>query len=412
MDVWIQNNEKQKGSLSHRSLPIYRLMCEQMGFRTRWDQSEKILHLTPGLHGKKVFLISNKKDDQLTSILENIKTFFSGTGVEFSQSDPNHLPQKSGDIVFQLTRQVHHSVHHPRFHIFHSRGPQGKSWARTFHRELKVNGFTAPIKGEQDKYPVPRLELRCQFPDEDGKKTEELNEKIAMILASALLRGMTKGNLLALFPYVSAENLRLILPTNRNAFPETESSLTSAMKATSSPADEKQSNQAVSTSVQGASLPEWRADVYFDYQILVPSSKSDPYLIFGNMVIKNTGREDLVNPLICLHVNPIEGTQLKGQIIPPKMVDTLGVQGFNGDGAVGWRYLEDDWIKKVKEQGEYWICPIQSLRIVPGEMESFSNFQLSIPKPEKGKTITMQGMVFFKDGNLQVPTSNRITISF
>ncbi|MBH8605669.1 MULTISPECIES: hypothetical protein [Thermoactinomyces] len=159
-------------------------------------------------------------------------------------------------------------------------------------------------------------------------------------------------------------------------------------------------------------MPEWGADVYFDYQVVVPDSDTDPYLIFGSMVMKNTGRSDLIDPIICLQVNPTEGAQLKGQIVPPKMADTLAVQGFNGDSATGWRYLEDDWMKKVKERGEYWICPIQPLRIAPGEMESFSNFQLSVPKPEKGRTITIQGILFFKDGNFQVPTSNRITISF
>jgi hypothetical protein len=412
MDVRIQANEDKKRNLPHRFFPIYRLLCEQIGFETRWDPSEKLLQLTPGLHGKKVFLVLNKKDDQLASILESIKTFFNGTGVKFIQLDPNKPAFKNGEIMLQLTKLVHHSSSHPRFHIFYSRGGRGKFWARTFHREFKVHGFTAQMKRELNQHPIPKVDLRCQFPQEGENEAGELNEKIAVILSSALLRGMTKGNLLALLPYVSIENIRLIFPGIGNLFPGSESSLSTPMKDTGSPVDEEQPDQMVSPSTQAAFLPEWGADVYFDYQVVVPDSDTDPYLIFGSMVMKNTGRSDLIDPIICLQVNPTEGAQLKGQIVPPKMADTLAVQGFNGDSATGWRYLEDDWMKKVKERGEYWICPIQPLRIAPGEMESFSNFQLSVPKPEKGRTITIQGILFFKDGNFQVPTSNRITISF
>jgi hypothetical protein len=94
------------------------------------------------------------------------------------------------------------------------------------------------------------------------------------------------------------------------------------------------------------------------------------------------------------------------------MVDTLGVQSVDGSSTAGWQYMESDWFQQAKERGEYWIRPIRPLRISPGETEIFSNFQINIPKPEKGGTVTVQGVVFFNDKDLRFPSNNRVTISF
>jgi len=152
------------------------------------------------------------------------------------------------------------------------------------------------------------------------------------------------------------------------------------------------------------------AEVYFDYTLIHSESVEKPYLLIGTLQVKNTGNVELKNPIVCLRVSPVDSIKMGGQVLPPKLVETMAVQGTSG--LKGWRYLEDDWFAQAMERGEYWIAPIQPVTITPESTESFQNFQISFMKQETGKGIVVEGVVLCNDQTVHFSANNRIAVSF
>ncbi|GED71111.1 hypothetical protein BRE01_48130 [Brevibacillus reuszeri] len=164
--------------------------------------------------------------------------------------------------------------------------------------------------------------------------------------------------------------------------------------------------------------PEWiqpsesrtEAEVFFDYTLIHSDSNEKPYLLIGTLQVKNTGTEELFNPIVCLRVTPADSIKMGGQILPPKLVETMAVQGMNG--LKGWRYLEDDWFAQAMERGEYWIAPIAPVSIAPKATESFQNFQISFLRQDSGKSVIVEGVVVCNNQEIHFPANNRIAVSF
>lgn len=152
------------------------------------------------------------------------------------------------------------------------------------------------------------------------------------------------------------------------------------------------------------------AEVYLDYTLMHSESENRPYLLIGTLLVKNTGTEHLYNPLVCLRVSPLSAIEMGGQVLPPNMVETLGVQ--SAAGIKGWKYVDDEWFEQARSRGEYWITPIRPMQIPPNMSESFQNFQISFLKQEARTTVTVEGMALFNDQQLQCIANNRIAISF
>jgi hypothetical protein len=411
MDVDIYQNGEKKGRIAYSSLLFYQLLCQQAGFRTRWDPRERKLHLVAGLQNRKVYLAPDPQDQDLSDIMEKTEVFFAGTGANLLRLKGNASPPDQGDVCLRVALERIRSDT-PRVHILHTPGPRGHTWAHAFRKEFRMGGFTVRVKKHPKQHShLPLVELRCQLP-EGKNRDEEVRERIAFILASALFRGLTGEHPLAALPYLSPESLHHFLPFPTNHARAEEVPKAGTVAAAFGDADLTAPHEPEVSEESPPPAPTRQAEVYMDYHLLTPELEESPYLILGNMLIKNTGSMDLDNPVICLQATPAAGVQLKGRIIPPKMVDALGVQSVDGNSATGWQYMESDWFQQAKERGEYWIRPIRPLRISPGETEIFSNFQIFIPKPEKGGTVTVQGVVFFNDKDLRFPSNNRVTISF
>jgi hypothetical protein len=173
------------------------------------------------------------------------------------------------------------------------------------------------------------------------------------------------------------------------------------MKATAVP-------QAVHASVQVEKRVE--AEVFFDYTLIHSDSSERPFLLIGTLQVKNTGTEALSNPIVCLRVTPPDSIKMGGQILPPKLVETLAIQ--DSGGMKGWRYLDDDWFSQAQERGEYWIAPIQPVLIEPKSTEAFQNFQISFLKQPSGQAVMVEGVVLCNNQEVNFSSNNRIAISF
>ncbi|SDZ36082.1 hypothetical protein [Thermoactinomyces sp. DSM 45892] len=385
------------------SLPIYRILYEQMGFTTKWDSQKRTLNLSPLLQDKKIYIVA-EAHDFLDSILEKIQTYFRKIGIAIIQLKPNSTLSKAGELSLHITYTISDNLT-SQFYISYS-GSHSKSWALILQREFEENGFYQEIKQNMKKKPsIPLLEIQCHIPA-STKNMEEVQENITQTLISALLRGLTREHPWSLLPYTSADTLSTFLFHSKGDQPAPIQPATMTKSAIPLRAEREKRN------LTHISPNQMNAEVYLDYQILVPNEENTPFLVIGSIYIKNTGTSHLLNPVICIHTAPKENVKLSGQIIPPKQVENLGVQSFDGNGVVGWRYLEDDWFEKANQRGEYWVRPIQSLQISPGDQHSFPNFQLSIPKPKDGVSVTIQAIVFFQEQDLQFPSHNKIVLSF
>jgi hypothetical protein len=150
------------------------------------------------------------------------------------------------------------------------------------------------------------------------------------------------------------------------------------------------------------------AEVFLDYHIFIEElEERNKIKLIGNLHIKNIGTEILRNPVICLRSSPSESIKISGQILPPNVAETLGV--MKNEETKGWKYMNEEWFEEM-ERGETWICPIQSKNINPRQTESLTNLQISVLQPEENSNIRVEAFVFFKEQDLEISSSNQISL--
>src|SRR5690606_14351324 len=105
---------------------------------------------------------------------------------------------------------------------------------------------------------------------------------------------------------------------------------------------------------------------------------------------------------------PAESVRLSGQIVPEHLVETMGIQST--DGVKGWRLLEPESRSSKQQSGEYWIAPIQPVRIPSRSTHAFQNFQISVQASNTSQLVVIEGFVFFREQQKQVAANNRIAL--
>jgi hypothetical protein len=401
--IHIYYNNQKIVNIPYIQLPQFRLLCEQYGLQTKWDVSKKRVYLEKSfLFGKTIVLSpsadsqGSKQYQQETEILERVKNFLSATGakVEIEQVSKN---SNQGTVHIQLT--VGQTIPKANLHaaLIMPENRSNYHLAHAIRKELRQIEIKSKIK--KRKQPSSNIQIHFSHLTftEESEWTEQ-REKIASALASGILRYFQKEQpflISALIPGEIKHELATILPNlTLNPAPKQEEKQTFIKSATIETQNEKL----------------LKAEVFLDYTIILPHLENEHCIVWGNLYIKNIGTETLVNPLICYKATPVDAIKLGGQILTPNMTETLSVQTPEGI-SKGWRFLEEDWFKKAKERGEYWICPIHPVQIHPGQDE-IHNFQISIKKPPADTMVTVEGIVTFQEPKLQFVSNNRIAISF
>jgi hypothetical protein len=419
MDVLIQLNGENKGTIPYDSLPLHRLWYEQAGFIAEWNHDKQTLNLTPSWKNKKVCFFSNKQDRWTPMIIEKTKEFLRDTEIELISHHSASSSEK-GDILLRIHVHTNLSSSQPRYRIIHSSFRKGKSLATALLLELRSQGWSVQIKKEHKSWIHRSLvELHCYLPKENQTDQQTWLNNLSFSLATVILKKLTKGLITPLLlqlptaihpsSIIEKPDAKPIQPMKPSAPPQVEKTSVQAI------AEPKESNTLPAPTPSAPpklGMPDFKAEVFFDYRLFVPNSDDESYLVHADLHIKNTGLHPIINPVVCLRMDPTDKIQLKGQILPPQMVDTVGVQSSTGDGAIGWQYLDNDWFQQAKERGEYWVRPVRPLILLPNKTESFSHFHLLIPKPETSKSVTIQAVVYQKDLNLQFPANNQIVLSF
>lgn len=156
------------------------------------------------------------------------------------------------------------------------------------------------------------------------------------------------------------------------------------------------------------------ADICIDYSILYPVQGLDSIEIFGNLHMRNSGNVHLMDPMICFRMQPPEGVSISGKILPPKLAETMGVYSSE-DGLEGWVFADNEkttWFEEAKQRGEYWVRPLHTVRLSPGESLILDGIQLTLQKPDERKRWTLQAVVYFNRQKYHFASRNMMSLQF
>ena len=406
MKIFVYFNNEEITTIPYHSLVSFRLFCEQQGLHTNWSSVEKKLDLFSDLKQMQIALYLTADTPLNRDVVQTLEQFLSIDGSVTAIENAESLTTNPY-LQIKVTTFEHPSDKHPFLLIEHSSATDER--LRNLLR-TELNHEKIPFQLKEIKhFPLNfsrGLILKYHLPP--NPELEVYKDLFSISIARAILRYFNRQQ----------KNFISYLPKNmlKNWLVNITQTPISSAEPYKEPQVEGKEHNSQSLKLISKNPPEIKrkiinAEVFFDYTILIPQSESElkDYLIEGNLYIKNTGNRALMNPVICIKITPVQSASLQGQIIPPKMVSSLGTKSMSGD--KGWKYVYDDWRERVKTKGEYWISPIQVLQIPPGETIMF-NFKINFEQPKEGKSITAQGFVYFQEEKKQFPSNNQISFSF
>ncbi|EST56651.1 hypothetical protein T458_05005 [Brevibacillus panacihumi W25] len=434
MDVEVYYDGQRREAIPYSALPALRLFCQEQGFQLQWDPEAKRVDLGSGLKGKVFMLIAGGMDDDTGleyEVLSRTASFLRDVGAKPVLLERGDESSGDSDAALRFSAKELPSLDESRLILFQGDDERRRRLLHHVFHEMKESGIPCQIRISKRAKTSVLLPIQWHVPSGlEGAKRSKLAEQIAISLVSGILRDVHEGQGISPISYLLPHLLQTFFGQVQKLEEwETKDQKEQQEQQVHQPAlveavaevhqEEKEEKQIIERPILPtevkmptpiATEQRIEAEVYFDYTLMHHETENRPYLLIGSLIVKNTGTEALYNPVVCLRVNPIEGIKLGGQILPPNMVETLGVQGQGG--AKGWKYMEDDWFEQAKERGEYWIAPIQPMIIPPKMSEAFQNFQISFFQQEERTTITVEGIVMVNDQQLHFPANNRIAVSF
>lgn len=401
----------QNTTIPHPSVPAFRLLCEQYGVFAKWDAKEKKLLLKKeDLKGKRVCLISKSlsTDSLEMKILRNVEHFLSETGMEILvYSNPSTTP-KQGDVFLQCTIQYSARLQKPESTLVTAAKPFPRTLVESLQKDLRNMEITNKVHRIATKRAAsPFVHIDFKLPDIGEGSEKEFIEQISISLASGILRYFQEKQPMTLLASLPQEIRQIFM----DIVPSLQTEPSAVIEKAEVHVDSESSTvQSLSEPIpqETSVVRKAKAEVFFDYTLLLSQGEDedDGCLIVGNLHIKNTGTEPLYNPTVALHVDPPKALNIGGQILPPNVVDTLGVQN---QGATVWKFLETDYVKKGRENGQYLIGTKEPLVIEPGQTE-MHGLQITVIKSRVDGAVTIKGAVQFAQG-LQFVSNNQITLS-
>ncbi|WP_243292929.1 hypothetical protein [Bacillus sp. FJAT-47783] len=397
MTISLLFGNKTIGSIPYASVAAFRLLCEEMGLKTKVNISNRELAIYSSLKGKTIVLEYEKNQDRgiHQEILSKTRTLLLQSGANIIINE-RLTTVDEGDFSIQLS--VDSKVNN-KLMIMHNLYFPNQEVKFTLEKELIRFNIVHEFKRMPNQVPFPQLIIKGI---DSYVKEEEVVHQLSLSLASAILYFFLHRHPFSLLTCLPME-LFNIQPMNESLTKQTNEKVnTKKFK------QEDKAEKRINGFTPLQSKPS--AEVFFNYTVYPFDKEEERLLTLGDLYIKNTGNINLYNPLICIKADPIEYVNFRGQIVPPEMAEALSVQGENE--MTGWKYLDEDWFEKAKERGEFWIAPIKRIMIPPNESQVLRNFQLTLKKPDKKKQILIDGIVYFEDLQLHFRSNNRMTFSF
>ncbi|MCQ6274861.1 hypothetical protein JMM81_07765 [Bacillus sp. V3B] len=405
MDISVYLEGELIAVIPYHSVVSFRLFCEQIGLQISWDREGKRLDLSDSKQ-EQIALFSTIDNQHSHEALHSLKQFLSVNGLVTVVENVNQFTSSS-NLLIKLD-VFENAADKKTFLLIEHHSGIDERLRNLLITELNKENISFQLKEKRNNSTVSSqsLFLKCHLPQ--NPNLDIYKDQILMCLAKVILRytNRQRNNFISYLPKVMMENW-LKSMTRQDNLPI----LNKLKQKEISKEKNSESVKKISQHPEKKENSFINAEVFFDYTFLPPQSDSESkeYLVDGNLYIKNTGNEVLLNPVICIKISPVQSASLQGQIIPPRMVSSLAMKSDSGE--KGWKYVYEDWRKRVKTDGEYWVTPIQVFQISPGETTGF-NFKITIDQPKEKTSIITQGFVYFQEGKKQFRSNNQISFSF
>ncbi|UII57490.1 hypothetical protein LS684_08665 [Cytobacillus spongiae] len=378
------------GNLSEGSLHAFSLFCEQQGLLANIDESKGQVKVARHRIHLPIIRIECSQD-QNQDVCRRINQIVENCGIEHTNREESEIPFNITALEANKASKESITLHYPN-HL-------NEKIKNIILQELNISKFTYHLKDYSPKKPAdPRILVQWEYPANASQ--DHWKGQLVRVIARILIRYYKQEEQTRFFSYLPNEMVKNFLvsiltstkPTNSNP-----------IKPPNNPQAQKQARQTIVNHKQ--------AEVFLDYRMIPPKKNKEDseYMIFANLIVKNVGNVRLEKPVICLQVDPIKVVQIQGQAIPEKMVQVLATTS-NGS-EKGWKYVYSDWLKRVKEKGEYWVTPIEEVTISPNESVSYS-FKMFFPEPPPTTEIVVSGFAYFNEGKEQYSGNNHIHLDF
>jgi hypothetical protein len=408
LDLKLEVNGGDLGTIPFESVAAFSYFFRMCGFEIFWDWENQKIQLHSEISKKRLGLFSNefsafhpfRKGKIELKINEQIKSFLSGCGVKAFVKNEQETSMQT-DLYLEVSVMKLPSINEPIIELSCNLGAGHEKWLTFFQKECRKVGVAFSFNQiKKGKEPYFMLQIKYSGLSDDlfwNQYGENLSMIITMGIIS-LLQGEYPLNPLSILPL--------------NVFPihfENKPGNMQPSKQSESKSEDLIINRKCPNEIQ--STPKrLESEVYFDYHLLIDRNDSKKIKVLSNLHIKNTGTEELRNPIICLRVKPAGSIMISGQILPPNIAETFGV--MSDSGTKGWKYMNDNWLEQVEEKGEIWISSIQHLNLAPSQTESISNLQMNAQSLEEYENINVEAFVSFNENELKIEANNQISISF
>ncbi|MEK4028577.1 hypothetical protein MKZ02_08485 [Pseudobacillus sp. FSL P4-0506] len=157
----------------------------------------------------------------------------------------------------------------------------------------------------------------------------------------------------------------------------------------------------INTSItsEKSKLPD-KVSCFFTHSFLLNKDLKDNQIMIGSFSVKNNSRHVITSPIVLIKVKSDQAIDFSGKFTRAKQMEKH--QKF------GWERIE----REEEEDGEtsYWLKPIYTDKILPGEVLAFKNFQIgfSLLKPNN---ILIEGFVYCAEQTSGVSSLNTININ-
>lgn len=381
------------GTIPYSSVTAFLMFCEQIGCEAQWNADTRSILFD--FRARKKVVVScggntNDSHSMTAEILNNITDFVSDHGVDtvFLTDQKSH--ESDGDLYLILTLTQFPFINCPIVYTNHNLGIC-EYWVTNFLEKHLCNNQVKFVFNKSPHNPgsLPFLYAGCVMPEVSSHSvSKQYIEEISMILALCILQTLQTDTQNTIIAFM----LQSMLKEFMHELPKTE---------------ENRIKHFEKEALETTQTEHTQAEVYFDYST-VTQLDNDRRLIIANLNIKNTGTANLYNPIIYIRLTPAKSMKLRGQILPPAMAKSHGVQ--DSAGSKGWQYMNDDWLDIGTLKGEYWISPIRPMNIPPQGIEVLNNLQIVIDEPQETNIVTVEGIVFCREQGLQFPAYNRIIV--
>ncbi|MCL6600955.1 MAG: hypothetical protein K6T81_19800 [Alicyclobacillus macrosporangiidus] len=393
MNTPVYFSGKKLGSIPYSSVAAFLMFCEQNGFQAQWNADTKSILFDFRVRRKVVVSFGEHTDESSAitkEIFDHITDFVSALGVDTVLLTDGESGELDGDLYLTLTIARFPFITIPIVYTTHSLDLREYRVTHFLEKHLCSNRVKFVFnKSTHNPVLLPFLHAECVFPKRELQSvSQQCIEEISMVLTYCVLQSLkteTQSPVTFMFESMFKESMWEL--------PKTEEGPT-----------EYSEEKLIRTFDEYCA----QAEVSFDYSTVIEPD-NDRRLIIANLRIKNTGTVVLRNPIICIRLTPAQSMKLRGQIWPPAMAKTLAFK--DPAGSYGWQYLNDDWLETGTLKGEYWISPVRPTSILPQDVKSLNNLQIIVNESPDTNIVTVEGVVYFHEQGLQVPSNNRIVVS-